>query len=161
LHSVPSVFTIVDDHFRTHRDVDPSESLWHVTAHPDDEMFPSTPSYVATKSASVRASKAVLSRPAKCWFGSPWHCVHWLLSVRSPAEESDAVWFSPLTDPVRAWRPDQALFHSVAAAWLAAASAAWHAVHCVDTSSVCCHPGVAWPPWQETFEHVPLSVAGE
>jgi hypothetical protein len=82
-----------------------------------------------------------------------------LLSVRSPAEESDAVWFSPLTDPVRACRPEKALLYCVADV-----SATWHCRHpeseATSIEFVLSHAGVCCPPWQETLEHFPLALAG-
>jgi hypothetical protein len=61
-HSAPFVLSTVDDHFRSHRDVVPSESLWHVTAQPEAEMLPPTPLYVVAKLST--GSTTVLSSPA-------------------------------------------------------------------------------------------------
>src|SRR5512143_365226 len=128
-HSEPSVFVIVLSHFRTHRAAVPCVSLWHVTAHPDAEMipFPPVPLYVVTK-LSI-ASTAWLSILAKCSVGSPWHCVHRLLSVLSPIGASEDVWFSRLTLPVRPCRPDHAALYCDAADQLPWASTTWHVRH--------------------------------
>jgi len=163
-HSEPSVFPIVLSHFRTQRAAVPCVSLWHVTAHPDAEMipFPPVPLYVVTK-LSI-ASTAVLSRPAKCKVGNPWHCVHKLLSVLSPTERSADVWFSRLTLPARPCRPDHAALYCDAADQLPWASTTWHvrqpesALPLIEPALS--HAGVWIPPWQLTFEHFPEDEDG-
>jgi hypothetical protein len=74
------------------------------------------------------------------------------------------VWLSKLTDPARPCNPDHAALYCDAASQLDCASTTWHvrqpesATPLIDPALS--HAGDWIPPWQLTFEQVPLAVDG-